>query len=109
MLVATQSALAKPPAKDKADDGFVGPYIAIDFGDAADFEASCDETDTADPLRPAYVKVPEELKPLVPSGTKPVEWRKGDLNSDGRPDYILVVEKDCMDRTLLVIVRRAVG
>ena len=98
--LATHSAFAKPPEKAK-DDGFVGPY---DFGAAADFTVSCD-----DPANGPSVDVPAELEPLVPTGTKPIEWRKADLNLDGRPDYILVVEKDCEERTLLVVARKPDG
>ena len=98
---AIQIALGKPPQKDKEDTGFVGPY---DFGAVAELIAICD-----DPNNGPSVAVPPELGPFVPAGTKPIEWHKADLNLDGRPDYVLVVERDCEERTLLVVVRRSNG
>jgi hypothetical protein len=100
-FLATQFAFAKPPEKQKDDDGFVAPY---QFGMDADFTVSCEGLN-----HPPYVDVPPELTPFVPNGTQPIEWRKGDLNLDKRLDYILVVEKDCDERTMMIIVRKADG
>jgi hypothetical protein len=83
------------------DNDFVGPY---DFGATADLATSCDDPDNG-----PSVDLPAELEPFVPKGTKPIEWHKADLNQDGRPDYLLVVEKDCDERTLLVVIRKPNG
>jgi hypothetical protein len=100
VVLATQIAFANPPAKDKGD-GFVRPE---DFGAAVDFNTICDDLGNG----PSVV-VPAELQTFVPSGTKPIEWHKADLNLDGRPDYVLVVEEGCDTRTLQVVVRKSDG
>lgn len=48
------------------------------------------------------VTVPAELAPFVPSGATAVEWHQADLNLDGRPDYFLVLEYHCDERTLVL-------
>ena len=87
--LASQSALATPPEK-------------LD-GDIADLSLSgCDAGS-------ASITVPKEIEPFVPSDFTAMEWHKVDLNLDGRPDYYLVVEHECDDRTLLLITRGADG
>jgi hypothetical protein len=39
------------------------------------------------------VKVPDEVKPFVEAGSRAIAVEKGDLNGDGRQDYVLVLEK----------------
>jgi hypothetical protein len=65
------------------------------------------------------LKIPAEVTPFVESGTKAIALEKGDLNGDGREDFILVLEKekpakDADDfpvgqRPLLVLLRGADG
>ena len=100
VVLELQTVFANPPAQDK-DDGFAGPY---DFGAAVDFNTNCDDPDNG-----PSVNVPSELQPFVPTGTKPIEWHKADLNLDGRLDYVLVVEEGCDTRTLRVVVRNSNG
>ena len=67
----------------------------------------------------AELKIPAEVTPFVESGTKAIALEKGDLNGDGREDFILVLEKekpakDADDfpvgqRPLLVLLRGADG
>ena len=40
------------------------------------------------------LKIPAEVTPFVESGTKAIALEKGDLNGDGREDFILVLEKE---------------
>lgn len=39
------------------------------------------------------VKVPEEVRPFVEKGMEPIALEAGDLNADGRKDFILVLSK----------------
>jgi len=64
------------------------------------------------------VNVPDEVKPFIESGSAAETVEKGDLNGDGRPDYILVYAKppkpdDTFDdddlRTTVVLIRDAAG
>lgn len=40
------------------------------------------------------LKIPVDVAPFVESGTKAIALEKADLNSDGREDFILVLEKE---------------
>ena len=40
------------------------------------------------------LKVPTEVAPFVEAGTKAIAVERGDLNGDGREDFILVLEKE---------------
>ena len=40
------------------------------------------------------LKIPTEVAAFVESGTKAIALEKGDLNGDGREDFILVLEKE---------------
>src|ERR1044071_7743011 len=61
------------------------------------------------------LKIPDEVRPFVASGTKAIALEAADLNGDGRGDFILVLEKenppkDANDfpvnqRPLLILVR----
>jgi len=88
--LASQAALATSPEER---DGAI-----------ADLRTICGDDDSAE-----KVAVPKELAPFVKPGTIPVEWHKVDLNLDGRPDYFLVVERACDERTLLLVTRNADG
>lgn len=65
------------------------------------------------------LKVPEEVRPFVEAGAKPIALEAADLNGDGRGDFVLVLErenppKDADDfpvgqRPLLVLLRGADG
>jgi len=65
------------------------------------------------------VKIPAEVAPFVEKGTEAIALEKGDLNGDGREDFILVLEKQnpTMDkdgfpsdqRPLLILLRGADG
>jgi hypothetical protein len=44
------------------------------------------------------VRVPAEVKPFVESGMMAVACQPGDLNADGRKDYVLVLSKPSADR-----------
>ena len=65
------------------------------------------------------LKVPAEVAPFVESGTKAIALEKGDLNSDGHEDFILVLEKEnpakdkddfpVNQRPLLILLRGADG
>jgi hypothetical protein len=60
----------------------------------------------------ASIEVPAGLQRFVEKGATPIAVEKGDLNRDGRSDYILVVEhagKEDAPRSLLVIVGNADG
>jgi hypothetical protein len=73
-------------------------------GDIADLRTICGDDDSTE-----RVAVPAELQPFVGADAAAVEWHKVDLNLDGRPDYFLVVEHNCDDRTVLLVVRKADG
>ena len=65
------------------------------------------------------LKVPAEVAPFVEGGTKAIAVEKGDLNGDGREDFILVLEKESpakdeygfpsKQRPLLILLRGADG
>jgi len=55
------------------------------------------------------VTVPAELAAFVPAYATAVEWYRADLNLDGRPDYFLVIERNCDERALVLVVRKADG
>ena len=65
------------------------------------------------------LKVPAEVTPFVESDTKPIALEKGDLNGDGREEFILVLEKEnpgkdqddfpVNQRPLLILLRGADG
>jgi hypothetical protein len=40
------------------------------------------------------LKIPEEVKPFVEAGTKAIAVEAGDLNGDGRGDFVLVLERE---------------
>jgi hypothetical protein len=56
-------------------------------------------------------ELPAELEPFVAEDATAITFQRGDLNRDGRPDYVLVTETDEGDspRLLQVIVRNADG
>ena len=64
-------------------------------------------------------KMPAEIRPFVEPGTLPIFLATSDLNGDGRPDFVLVLERQKAkptdpdieegQRPLLVLVRRADG
>ena len=39
-------------------------------------------------------QLPQELRAFVEPGTKPIWFSKADLDKDGKPDYLLVLQKD---------------
>jgi len=61
------------------------------------------------------VKVPAEVKPFVEQGRIPIELVAGDLNADGRKDFLLVIsgvvpegapyEEGAGERSVLILVR----
>ena len=59
--------------------------------------------------------VPPELKPLIPRETNLLDFQIADLNGDGRPDFVFIVETkvgqpdDDGQRTLLIAVRQPDG
>lgn len=65
------------------------------------------------------LKVPAEVAPFVETGTKAIAVERGDLNGDGRDDFILVLEKEnpakdkddfpVGQRPLLILTRGADG
>lgn len=65
------------------------------------------------------LKVPAEVAPFVETGTKAIAAERGDLNGDGREDFILVLEKESPakdedgfpsdQRPLLILLRGADG
>ena len=65
------------------------------------------------------LKIPVEVAPFVESRTKAIALEKADLNSDGREDFILVLEKESPakgqydlpvnQRPLLILLRGADG
>jgi len=65
------------------------------------------------------VKVPAEVAPFVEAGTKAIAVESGDLNGDGRKDYVLVLhrtkpERDqsnlpANERPLLILIRGVDG
>lgn len=65
------------------------------------------------------VKVPDEVKPFIDEGTIPIALETGDLNSDGRQDFILVssavvpenasYEEGAGGRSVLLLVRDVGG
>ena len=65
------------------------------------------------------VTVPPEVRRFIPAGTLPIEIETADLDGDGRPDVVLVVERqkakpddeDIEDdqRPILVLLRQADG
>jgi len=70
----------------------------------ADLQTMCGDDDSQQ-----RVAVPAELTPFVPPGATAVEWHRADLNLDGRPDYLLVIEHHCDERTLRLVVRQTDG
>ena len=74
------------------------------------------------PSRAQDPSVPEELQPFVPEGFTVLDFRKGDINYDKRPDYVVVFRKRGEDtlmagaamdepspRPLALIIRQANG
>jgi len=65
------------------------------------------------------LQVPAEVVPFVEAGTKAIAVEKGDLNGDGREDFILVLEREnpakdkddfpVNQRPLLILLRGADG
>ena len=64
------------------------------------------------------VKVPAESKQFIPAGFEPLDYVTGDLNTDKRPDAVLVLKQageDTIDtdlapvRPLIVLIRQANG
>lgn len=65
------------------------------------------------------VKIPEDVRPFVQKGLIPIAIETGDLNADGRKDYVLVVsepvdengawEEGAGERSVLILVREAGG
>lgn len=66
------------------------------------------------------VKVPDEVKPFVEKGMIPITLESGDLNADGRKDFILVLSKPTpadgsydetgdAERPVLILVRDTAG
>ena len=65
------------------------------------------------------IKIPAEVAPFVEKGTAAIALEKGDLNGDGREDFILVLEKEnpakdkddlpSAQRPLLILLRGADG
>jgi len=65
------------------------------------------------------IKIPAEVAPFVEKGTTAIALEKGDLNGDGREDFILVLEKEnpakdkddfpSEQRPLLILLRGADG
>ena len=63
--------------------------------------------------------VPAEVQRLVPAGQTAIDYARGDVNRDGRPDYVVVLQRtpdpaepeQYLDepRTLLVLTRRSDG
>ncbi|MEO0948086.1 MAG: hypothetical protein AAFY11_08065 [Cyanobacteria bacterium J06641_5] len=67
----------------------------------------------------ALEELPVEVKPFVETGTQPLALSSGDLNGDGRQDFVLVLERQAVQpsspdgrdrqRPLLVLVRQENG
>ena len=65
------------------------------------------------------VRVPEEVKPFIDKGAIPIAIETGDLNADGREDFILVssgvipenapYEEGAGERSVLLLIRGAAG
>jgi hypothetical protein len=65
------------------------------------------------------VKVPDEVKHFVEKGTIPIALENGDLNADGRKDFILVMsgvvpedapyEEGAGERSVLILIRESNG
>lgn len=65
------------------------------------------------------LKIPAEVAPFVEQGTKALAVEKGDLNGDGKDDYVVALEKESpakdengmptKQRPLLILVRGADG
>lgn len=63
------------------------------------------------------VSVPDEVRPFVGADMSPLACESADLNGDGRPDFVLVVETAASandrnsedERTLMIITRGADG
>jgi len=46
------------------------------------------------------VKVPDEVKPFIQKGMIPIACETGDLNADGRKDYVLVISNPVPDGSI---------
>src|SRR5690242_7932886 len=65
------------------------------------------------------IKIPSDVAPFVEKGTKAIALEKGDLNGDGREDFILVLQREIAakdkddfpvnQRPLLILLRGADG
>jgi hypothetical protein len=58
---------------------------------------------------PDLIEIPAALQRVVPKDAVLIGWYGVDLNLDGKQDAIVVVEKDCNDRTLLLAIRQRDG
>lgn len=54
-------------------------------------------------------KIPNELKSFIKNGTRPIELKTADLNGDGLNDYLLALEDDDGNRSLLIITKHPDG
>lgn len=67
----------------------------------------------------AELKIPAEVQPFIEKDMKPIALETGDLNGDGKMDFIMVLEKattsskeentDESERPMLIIIRKADG
>ncbi len=55
------------------------------------------------------VEVPGEVAPFVDAQRTAVELDKGDINGDGRADYLLVLESEKNERELVLLIRQSDG
>jgi hypothetical protein len=51
--------------------------------------------------RPQSVKIPSEVRPFVEKGMTAIACESGDLDADGRLDYVLVLSKTSGDRPVI--------
>ena len=55
------------------------------------------------------IAVPADVVPFVDGQRTAVALEKGDINGDGRPDYLLVLENEKNERELVILIRQSDG